>query len=426
MFDGLQDLLTNLLIVLLPLFLTQVFWLDRPARNSSPSPLYLGFMAGVTAVLCMSVPFHLTEEYILDLRQVPLVLSFLYGGYRSGFITLALIIGYRFYLGGSGIYGTVLVTLLTLALTSIIMIWFRQWTAATRITAATGIAIWSACSLAISTEIIYPDVSIGSTYRQFIFQYAAILAVCMWVAVYFIEMIIRNYAMREMIEQSKKMQLVSELAASVSHEVRNPMTVTRGFIQLLRQDGLSQEKKSGFIDLALEELDRAESIISDYLSFAKPQLAHAERLDIAQKLKYVADVISPYAVMNKVDVRLELNESCYVRGERDKFIQCLVNLAKNAIEAMPEGGLLEISVSMRKGKAEIRLQDTGIGMTQEQIARLGTPYYSTKEKGTGLGTMVVYSIIRAMGGRVDVTSKLGSGTCFILTLPVDTVDETIA
>lgn len=415
--DSLKDLIINLMFILLPLFLVQVLWLDRPNRPRAPAWWFNGIIGVVSAILCMTYPFRIVDGLFLDLRLVPMVISFVYGGFRSGLLTTALTLAYRTYLGGSGMtssYITAAVVVVGYALFSQAL---TRWHGGKRTIAAAAYSLLGFMAIECNFALFFPHIFRSMSVQSHMLQFAAIQAAAAWIASYFIEVSIRNNAMRAAIEQSEKLKLVSELAASVSHEVRNPLTVTRGFIQLLRSQDFTRDKQIAYIDLAMEELNRAEGIISDYLSFAKPQMAKPDKLEVQQEIRYVADVIAPFATMNRVDVRLEVAGVCHVLGERDRFRQCLVNLAKNAVEAMPEGGSLLLFAGRYGSRAEIRVKDTGIGMTAEQTARLGTPYYSTKEKGTGLGTMVVYSVVKAMGGRIKVDSSPGAGTCFTLVLP---------
>ncbi|UUZ81530.1 HAMP domain-containing histidine kinase [Paenibacillus sp. P26] len=237
-----------------------------------------------------------------------------------------------------------------------------------------------------------------------------------WMAAFFIELLLRNHKLREEVLQMEKLKVISDLAASVSHEVRNPMTVSKGFLQLL-QNGKRDEQEKRFLKLALEELERAEAIITDYLAFAKPEPDRVAGLDVKEEIGYVTGVLQPYAAMAQVDIELRCEEGRSVWGDRQKFRQCLVNLMKNAIEAMPDGGMLHVESALERKNIVIRIQDTGHGMTQEEVRRLGTPYYTTKDKGTGLGTMVAFSIVKAMNGKVHVSSEKEAGTLFTITLP---------
>lgn len=223
------------------------------------------------------------------------------------------------------------------------------------------------------------------------------------------------------INKLEHLNTVSQLAASISHEVRNPLTVSRGFIQLLNTPGLADAKKSEYIKLCLSELDRAEAIISDYLTFAKPILDDVHLLDLYEELDYIEKVMVPFATIKNVEYVYRRNdaERLYFCGNAKKFQQAIINLIKNGIEAMEGGGAIRIDASLEgNNKAVIRIADNGIGMDAEELHRLGKPFYTTKEQGTGLGTMVAFSIIESMQGEIEVESKAGEGTCFSIYLPV--------
>ncbi len=220
------------------------------------------------------------------------------------------------------------------------------------------------------------------------------------------------------LRELEHLKTVSQLAASISHEVRNPLTVTRGFMQLLRGSALDEEKRLRYFDLSLEELDRAERIITDYLTFAKPAFEHPERLELGAELERIVQVILPFAGMANIAVNLvPCSEKLFVHGEGKKLHQALVNVLKNGIEATPAGGNITVRLERREGRSLLIVEDTGKGMGKEQLGKLGTPYYTTKDKGTGLGTMVAFSIFRAMQAEVNVESEPGRGTRIVLSFP---------
>ncbi|WP_284644906.1 PAS domain-containing sensor histidine kinase [Paenibacillus silviterrae] len=238
----------------------------------------------------------------------------------------------------------------------------------------------------------------------------------------FLEEQLKRIELEQAVEQELRelehLKTVSQLAASISHEVRNPLTVTRGFMQILKDSTLNEEKRRQYFDLSLEELDRAERIITDYLTFAKPALEHYERLELNTELRHIVQVILPFASMENIAVELDPSEEeLYVYGEGKKLHQALINVMKNGIEATPAGGSLTIRLKRIDGNSVLTIEDSGQGMDEEQLKKLGTPYYTTKDKGTGLGTMVAFSIFKAMEGEIKVESKLGRGTRFVLSFP---------
>lgn len=220
------------------------------------------------------------------------------------------------------------------------------------------------------------------------------------------------------LQRSEKMEIISQLAASVAHEVRNPLQVTRGFLQLL-QDKTTNDKEKGFMVLAIDELDRASEIITDFLTFAKPQLEQTTLLNIAGELRQIEGILVPLAIMQGGVIKVDLEADLYVRGNSSKFKQALINIIKNSIEALNEEGAIFIRAYMDEDTKNIviRIKDNGEGMSEEDLKRLGEPYYSKKTKGTGLGLMVTYRIIEVMQGKVEFISKKGVGTEAIIQFP---------
>jgi two-component system sporulation sensor kinase B len=133
-------------------------------------------------------------------------------------------------------------------------------------------------------------------------------------------------------------------------------------------------------------------------------------------LRKVIDMVKPMANMNSVKISHDLAKSCII-GSIQHFQQCFLNLLKNSIEAMPNGGELNIVSLICEDKVVIKIQDNGMGMTQEQIGRFGEPYFSTKETGTGLGAMVALKIIETMNGTLDIDSAVNKGTTLTITFP---------
>ncbi|WP_152667744.1 ATP-binding protein [Aneurinibacillus tyrosinisolvens] len=239
----------------------------------------------------------------------------------------------------------------------------------------------------------------------------------MWFAVYLIENMKKNMELQREINRTEKLHVMGELAAAVAHEIRNPMTVVRGFMQLLHQEQIEEHKKRMYTELMIGELDRAEEIINDYLTFAKPEAKHREEIDAGVEVQNAVNVMSSYALLRNVETITGIDHGLFVYLEPSKFRQCLVNLIKNGIEAMPDGGGLQVYAYRRGDSIVVDIIDEGIGMSPEEVSRLGSPFYSTKEKGTGLGLMVCYRIIELFNGKIHVRSEQGKGTAFSILLP---------
>lgn len=222
-----------------------------------------------------------------------------------------------------------------------------------------------------------------------------------------------------MLLQAEKLNIAGQLAAAIGHEIRNPLTALKGFIQLLSSSN-HDDSRSYIFSILEEEVDRIEAITNELLVLAKPQSVEHVILDVSELLHSVVTLISSQANMQNVQLHLEVGPPVNVLGERNHLKQVFVNLLKNALEVMPEGG--EVWLRMKQiGPREIRIEisDQGCGISEEQMAKLGEPFYSTKEKGTGLGLMVSKKIVETHGGRLEATSELGVGTTFSVYLPIE-------
>ncbi|WP_429844749.1 ATP-binding protein [Brevibacillus sp. FIR094] len=415
-----KDILLQLLFVIVPVLLYRNVWLGRSTSNKmSVTSSMVIVCSSISVIFSMSFPVQLSNGMEYDLRSIPIIITILYAGYIPGILTILVMFVVRIVLGGDG----VLITILGAMVYAIIPFFLvNRWYGYSLrkklavvlligclkqlsiIGGGMAVLIWRGFPLSIINDYLEPLVEIG---------YLALIV--LGAAVYFIEFIRESHIIRKQVERSEKLNLISELAASVAHEVRNPLTVVRGFVQLLREE--TNPKNTEYIRLVLNELDRAEFIISDYLNLAKPHSETLERLDISHTVKEVTAIMSSYSVMNRVEIACETEPGLFVESNAVKLKQALMNLMKNGIESMGQGGVLHVTVQAAGNYHVISIKDEGEGMTPEQIEQIGLPFYSTKEKGTGLGLMVTCRIIEAMQGTVHFQSERGHGTQVTIQLP---------
>ncbi len=223
------------------------------------------------------------------------------------------------------------------------------------------------------------------------------------------------------LERTEKLKIISDLAASVAHEVRNPLQVTRGFLQLL--SGKSDDRNKPFFDMATNELDRAAAIITDFLTFAKPEMETVSLLDLSEELRKIETMMTPLAAMHGTVLLFSLQSGLYFHGNSSKLKQAFINIIKNSLEATGTNGKIEVSAVAERDEIVIRVKDNGEGMEEEQIAKLGVPFFSTKAKGTGLGLMVTFRIIEVMKGTIVFQSVKQQGTEAIIRFPLAEAEE---
>lgn len=210
------------------------------------------------------------------------------------------------------------------------------------------------------------------------------------------------------LEKTERMRILSEMAASIAHEIRNPLQVTRGFLQLL--SGKASEENRNHFGMAISELDRAAAIITDYLTFAKPEQEVMVTMDVKQQLDTIAMIIHPMVMLNGGVLQVDASDPLTIVGSPSKFKQALINILKNSAESLRDNGKIEVKAYEENATVVIRISDNGQGMDEEQLAKLGNPYFSTKTKGTGLGLMVTFRIVEVMKGTLEFRSEKGKGT----------------
>lgn len=222
---------------------------------------------------------------------------------------------------------------------------------------------------------------------------------------------------REILQQSEKLSLAGQLAAGIAHEIRNPITSIKGFLQLMRT-GFGHKEE--YLDIMSAEIDRIEIILSELLILAKPQSSKYEEADLQEILEQVITLLGTQGNLHNIQIDFKVNEYIpTIPCDKNQLKQVFINFIKNSMEAMPNGGIITIDVScVTKTELRIRFIDQGCGIAEEIIEKLGQPFFTTKEKGTGLGFMISKKIVEDHNGRLTVHSKVNEGTMIELQFPL--------
>jgi two-component system, sporulation sensor kinase A len=217
----------------------------------------------------------------------------------------------------------------------------------------------------------------------------------------------------EQLQDLEKLSLIGQMAAGIAHEIRNPLTSIKGFTQLMKED-----PEKDYAEIILNELSRIESIVGDLLVLAKPQASDLTNTDLVLLVNGVVKLLNPQAILSDIIIEIKSdNPHLYIDCEKDKIKQVLINLIQNSIEAMENGGAILMTISKEADSAAIKVIDHGIGIPEDRLSKLGEPFYSTKEKGTGLGLMICQKIIKNHGGALEFSSQVNQGTTAKILLP---------
>jgi len=224
---------------------------------------------------------------------------------------------------------------------------------------------------------------------------------------------------QELLQKSERLSAIGELAAGVAHEIRNPLTAIKGFLQLLQTSTIGTEQT--YVQIVLAELERINQIVTELLFLAKPAVAKFHVANIHSLLNDVTVLLNTQALLKNIEIVTSYQTTRpFVWCDEQQLKQVFLNVLKNAIEAMPRGGkvMVQTLVSENGETLLVSVADDGVGIPQERLAKLGEPFFTTKEKGTGLGLTVSYRIIEAHQGRLQIQSELNKGTTVTLELPV--------
>ncbi|WP_078409597.1 PAS domain-containing sensor histidine kinase [Priestia abyssalis] len=218
----------------------------------------------------------------------------------------------------------------------------------------------------------------------------------------------------ERLKRTEKLSVVGELAASVAHEIRNPLTSLKGFVQLMEGDDPTRQM---YYKVMLEELDRINEIVSEFLMLAKPQKLVFKQSDLVHILKSVMSLLESQANLYGVEMSLEVKQALpHIECEPNQLKQLFINIIKNSIEASSQNVNVVLDI---KGSqyVSVKVEDNGCGISEERMKHLGEPFYSSKEKGTGLGLTVSYRILESHRGRIQFESEKYEGTVVEVLLP---------
>lgn len=223
----------------------------------------------------------------------------------------------------------------------------------------------------------------------------------------------------EMLIRSEKMSVAGQLAAGVAHEIRNPLTSLKGFIQLL-QAGI--ERKEAYYSIMVDEIEKIDTITSELLFISKPMTDNKKLEAITPMIREVVTLLNTQAKRKNIEIEVIVRKELAILCDRSQIKQVFINLIKNAIEAMSEDGSIIIEVLSIKEHCHIKIIDQGPGIPSHLIHKINEPFFTTKKDGTGLGLMISNKIIKNHKGTIDIQTVKGNGSVFSICLPLPNQD----
>jgi len=233
----------------------------------------------------------------------------------------------------------------------------------------------------------------------------------------YLRLVLQRAAQQEAV-RAEKLALVGQLAAGMAHEIRNPLTAIKGFLQMLQGEE-TDPKKQRYQDIMMSEIERIEEIITETLLLAKPQKQKVDEFTLDSLVRQVLPVISAEATMRNIVLNVDISpEPLLISGDPNHTKQALLNIIKNAIEASEDGGTVTVEAFGKGNSAFIQVTDKGSGIDPKDMEKVGTPFFTTKEAGTGLGLTVTHRIVESMGGKLEFSSRPGQGTIVTISFPL--------
>nr|WP_255724587.1 ATP-binding protein [Shimazuella soli] len=229
---------------------------------------------------------------------------------------------------------------------------------------------------------------------------------------------------------SNRLATIGQIAAGTAHEIRNPLTSIRGFLQVighkLKENG--QQKEHAYIDIMLKEINRINSLVSEFLMLSKPRLVNRQTSTIMlqEAIDEILPIVQSEATLHNIDLQYqqEVEGALFIEADSELIKQVFLNLCKNAIEAMVSDGMLSICIRIDElgQHAVVEIADQGPGIPRCMMEKVFDPFYTTKENGTGLGLPICKQILRELNGRMEVCSDK-KGTTFYIYLPLATLSS---
>jgi len=409
--------LLQMVCILFPMLLYQSFFRKKFGQKKIQKQI-LGLLCGLSIIICMTFPLTFAKELHLDFRFIPLIVSFFYGGFSTGLILTAVMMVYRFLLGGQGVYVEGLgIPFFTLLIFALILPRYDKWRKNKQV-----FFTYLCLTLSFFFFVFETHLLDGYTFTKHelllwiifcIFNY-----ITFWMVLYLQTSLKEMEEMSTKVIQFEKSHAINHLLVYISQQIFSPILSSKQSLNQMKDDSSLSPGQSFYITQALNELNQAEHSLKDYMTVMDPMHNDQNSIKLTKMIQETVQMINPFASLNNVELQfLSTAENDIMIKDYTLLRFALLNLIKNGVEACGPGGRVGVFLHELIDQFYILIEDNGPGLSAEVSSHLGQPLHSGKDNGTGLGIAVAYKITESLGGKIEVESKKGIGTTFSLYFP---------
>lgn len=411
MLQSVELILNQVLMVLFPIWTYHLLLQEKRVKGHEFKPrLFIILTFALLLTLTFSVDYY--DQFTFDLKMVPIIIAFLYGNTLTGILMLIFTVLFKFIFQDNAPFILILNFLIVGLILVLLARKFRN------LSDLKKIVFVSLLFGSISISRVMVLVSTGHIQDiGFVIIFSFITWCTLLSAMFIFENMNKQRELEYKVQRAEKFDVVAQLAASVAHEVRNPMTAVRGFLQLMKDDQNLTQSQKKYMNISIEEIDHSQVIISEYLSLAKPATTNLKIINLKSDLENIIELMRSFTNLQTTSISSSIEDMLLIKGDPSEIKQVFVNLIKNSIEAVGEKGEIRVFAYKNEKDIFIEIEDNGQGMSEAQLKYIGTPFYSTKDKGTGVGLSLCYKIVHSMKGTIKVKSEQGKGTRFTIQFP---------
>lgn len=409
--------LLQVVCILFPMLLYQSFFLKKFGQTKIQKQI-LGILCGLSIIICMTFPLTFERDLHLDFRFIPLIVSFFYGGFSTGLILTALMMIYRFLLGGPGMYLEGLgIPFFSLLIFAIILPRYGKWKQPKQIFFSYLCLTLSILFSVFETQMI--DGYIFTKHEIFLWIIFCLFNyITFWMVLYLQTSLKDMEEMGTKVIQFEKSHAINHLLVYISQQIFSPILTAKQSLLNVKDESNLSPGQSYYMTQALNELNQAEHSLKDYMTIMDPQHDDHAPIRLNQMVEETVKMIHPFASIHNVELHfLSTVENELTLKDYSLLRFALLNIIKNGVEACAPGGRVDVFLHELIDQFYIIIEDNGPGLKPEVISQLGNPLHTSKDNGTGLGIAAAYKITESLGGKIEVESKKDTGTTFSLYFP---------